>query len=190
MPCGFESKSQLIKQTTWRSLIWHKIFMCANMLQDKVHSYLDTKTYEFVVNIFFNTCCPLLLCKMLSYCTVTLIITLPLRWCFIAIGHTVLNPGGIIISVSHVESWKHLKVKWVHSKIRKLQFYSVSLYRRETSRSLNGICWQHKACLKTPMTRVHLNGEPGINMDKEKIEVIMLWPWVRENQQVSASKLQ
>lgn len=28
--------------------------------------------------------------------------------------------------------------------------------------------------IKPPMTRVHLNGELGINMDKEKIEVIML----------------
>lgn len=85
--------------------------MRANMLHDKVQSYLDTKTYTFVENIFFNTCCPLLLCKMFSYCTVTLIITQPLRWCFITTDPTVLNPGGIIISVSHVESWKHLKMK-------------------------------------------------------------------------------
>lgn len=46
--------------------------MYANMLQDKGHSYLDRKTYVFIVNIFFNTCCPLLLRNMLSYCSVTL----------------------------------------------------------------------------------------------------------------------
>lgn len=49
--------------------------------------------------------------------------------------------------------------------------YCVSLYITETSGGLNEICWQRKDCLKTPMKKAHLNGKPGIKMDRDKEKI-------------------
>lgn len=117
-----------------------------------------------------------IVCNMLSYCSVTLsgnntttqeVFHSYRAHCSEPRGYHYLCSTERVMEAPKDETSPWQDCKTNYSFIN----YNVSLYVRETSGGLNGICWQHTDCLKTPMKRAHLHRKPGTNMDRDKEKI-------------------